>query len=50
MSIPAGILDHLPVGLQLIGDYFNEAKLLNVAHKYQSVTDWHQQIPKNFQA
>lgn len=48
MSIPAGINNKLPVGLQLIGQYFNEAKLLNVAHRYQQVTDWHTQKPEGF--
>lgn len=50
MSIPCGFSDlgqtRLPVGLQLIGDYFGEARLLNVAHRYQQVTDWHLQQPK----
>jgi aspartyl-tRNA(Asn)/glutamyl-tRNA(Gln) amidotransferase subunit A len=45
MSIPAGFVDGLPVGLQLIGNYFEEAKLLNIAHRYQQATDWHQQTP-----
>ena len=45
MSIPAGFVKNLPVGLQLIGNYFTEAKLLNVAHQYQQATNWHQQIP-----
>jgi len=49
MSIPAGFIDNKPVGLQIIGNYFNEAKLLNVAHQYQQVTDWHQQTPKGFE-
>ncbi|MBE0468871.1 MAG: Asp-tRNA(Asn)/Glu-tRNA(Gln) amidotransferase subunit GatA [Methyloprofundus sp.] len=49
MSIPAGFIDNKPIGLQIIGDYFDEAKLLNVAHQYQQVTDWHQQIPKGFE-
>lgn len=44
-SIPVGFRDGLPVGMQLIGDYFNEARLLNVAHRYQQETDWHQQRP-----
>ncbi len=48
MSIPAGFVDGLPVGLQIIGNYFDEARLLNVAHRYQQVTDWHQQSPDGF--
>lgn len=48
VSIPVGFSDNLPVGLQIIGDYFNEAKLLNVAHQYQQVTDWHRQSPSPF--
>ncbi len=48
MSIPAGFVDGLPVGLQIIGNYFDEARLLNVAHQYQQSTDWHEQIPKGF--
>jgi len=43
MSIPVGLIDGLPVGLQLIGNYFSEEKLLSVAHRYQQATDWHQQ-------
>jgi aspartyl-tRNA(Asn)/glutamyl-tRNA(Gln) amidotransferase subunit A len=49
MSIPAGLSQQLPVGLQLIGNYFGEAKLLNIAHQYQQATDWHKQIPKGFE-
>ncbi|MBT5372600.1 MAG: Asp-tRNA(Asn)/Glu-tRNA(Gln) amidotransferase subunit GatA [Gammaproteobacteria bacterium] len=45
MSIPAGFSDNMPVGLQLIGNHFDESKLLNLAHQYQSVTDWHRQAP-----
>ncbi len=45
MSVPCGFAGGLPVGLQLIGNYFAEAQLLNVAHKYQQATDWHQQRP-----
>ena len=45
MSIPCGFADDLPAGLQLIGDYFSEAKLLDVAHRYQQVTDWHLRHP-----
>lgn len=46
MSIPAGFADNKPVGLQLTGNYFAESKLLNVAHQYQQITDWHRQLPK----
>jgi len=49
MSIPAGFSQNLPVGLQIIGNYFEESRLLNVAHQYQQVTDWHKQIPKGFE-
>lgn len=45
MSIPAGFIDGMPVGLQIMGNYFAEAKLLNVAHQYQQHTDWHLQTP-----
>jgi len=48
MSIPAGFVDGLPVGLQVIGNYFEEARLLNIAHRYQQETDWHQQTPDSF--
>ena len=46
MSIPAGFSDKLPVGLQLIGNYWSESKLLNIAHQFQQQTDWHQQMPQ----
>ncbi|HEX2530574.1 MAG TPA: Asp-tRNA(Asn)/Glu-tRNA(Gln) amidotransferase subunit GatA [Burkholderiaceae bacterium] len=51
MSIPCGFGQgeknaRRPVGLQLIGNYFNEAKLLNVAHQYQQATDWHRRRPE----
>ena len=49
MSIPAGFTDKLPVGLQIIGNYFDEARILNVAHKYQLETDWHRQTPPGFE-
>ncbi|MEN9481156.1 MAG: Asp-tRNA(Asn)/Glu-tRNA(Gln) amidotransferase subunit GatA [Pseudomonadota bacterium] len=45
MSVPCGFAGGLPVGLQLIGNYFAEGQLLNVAHRYQQATDWHQQRP-----
>jgi aspartyl-tRNA(Asn)/glutamyl-tRNA(Gln) amidotransferase subunit A len=49
MSIPVGFIDGKPVGLHVIGNYFSEAKLLNVGHRYQQVTDWHLQVPKGFE-
>jgi aspartyl-tRNA(Asn)/glutamyl-tRNA(Gln) amidotransferase subunit A len=49
ISIPAGFLNAMPVGLQIIGQYFAEDRLLNVAHQYQQVTDWHQWSPKGFE-
>ena len=36
-------------GLQLIGNYFEEARLLNIAHRYQQATDWHRQAPTGFE-
>jgi aspartyl-tRNA(Asn)/glutamyl-tRNA(Gln) amidotransferase subunit A len=50
MSIPAGFAASsdgkaLPVGLQIIGNYFDEARMLNVGHAYQQVTDWHTRMP-----
>ena len=51
MSVPAGFSagddgKALPVGLQIIGNYFDEARMLNVAHQYQQVTDWHTRMPE----
>ncbi|MEW5755640.1 MAG: Asp-tRNA(Asn)/Glu-tRNA(Gln) amidotransferase subunit GatA [Pseudomonadota bacterium] len=48
MSVPCGFVNGLPAGLQIIGDYFSEARLLNVAHKYQQVTDWHKRAPEGY--
>ena len=48
MSIPAGFSKNMPVGLQIIGNYFDESRLLSVAHQYQQQTDWHKQIPEAF--
>ena len=45
MSIPVGFSKGLPVGMQIIGNYFSEARLLNVAHRYQKETEWHLQAP-----
>ena len=49
MSVPAGFGEGgLPVGLQLIGNYLQEGRLLNVAHQLQQSTDWHQRFPQGF--
>jgi len=45
LSMPAGFADGLPVGVQLIGNYFDEGRLLGVAHRYQQATDHHRQAP-----
>ena len=46
MSIPCGFgKDDLPVGLHIVGNYFSEARMLNVAHQYQKATDWHKREP-----
>ncbi|MHB8425374.1 MAG: Asp-tRNA(Asn)/Glu-tRNA(Gln) amidotransferase subunit GatA [Gammaproteobacteria bacterium] len=49
LSIPMGFVDGLPVGLQIIGNYFEEARLLAAAHQYQRETDWHTRIPTGFE-
>ncbi|MFT4768228.1 MAG: aspartyl-tRNA(Asn)/glutamyl-tRNA(Gln) amidotransferase subunit A [Glaciecola sp.] len=46
MSLPAGFSSGLPVGLQLIGQHFDEARLLAAAHQFQQRSDWHRQTPK----
>lgn len=47
MSVPCGFSsDERPIGLQMIGNYFDEARLLQIAHAFQSVTDWHQRKPQ----
>ena len=48
MSIPAGMANNMPVGLQIISNSFTEAKLLNVAHQYQQATDWHTKVPEKY--
>ena len=53
MSIPCGFgggPSNHPVGLQIIGDYFSEAQMLNVAHQYQQVTDWHLRMPAGIES
>lgn len=46
MSMPCGFVENLPVGVQLIGNYFKESQLLNAAHRFQMQTDFHQQMPE----
>ena len=48
MSIPCGFVQGLPVGLQIVGPHFSEAKLLNVAHIFQRETDWHTRVPERY--
>ncbi len=49
MSIPCGFGDKgRPVGLQLMADHLQEAKMLGVAHRYQQATDWHRRVPGGF--
>jgi aspartyl-tRNA(Asn)/glutamyl-tRNA(Gln) amidotransferase subunit A len=48
LSAPMGFVDGLPVGLQIIGNYFDETGILAAAHQYQLQTDWHKQTPKGF--
>lgn len=48
ISVPCGFSQGMPIGLQLISNYFTEARLLNVAHRYQQVTEWHRQTPNEF--
>ncbi len=47
ISIPAGFSNNLPVGLQMIGNYWSEEVLLNTAHLFQTQTDWHVRLPEN---
>ncbi|MFA7632477.1 MAG: Asp-tRNA(Asn)/Glu-tRNA(Gln) amidotransferase subunit GatA [Thiohalomonadaceae bacterium] len=48
ISVPAGFIGKHPLGLQIIGQHFAEERLLNIAHQYQLVTDWHTRAPEGF--
>jgi aspartyl-tRNA(Asn)/glutamyl-tRNA(Gln) amidotransferase subunit A len=48
VSVPCGFVQSLPVGLQIVGPHFGEAKILNAAHLYQKETDWHRRLPESF--
>ena len=49
MSLPVGFGEGgMPVGMQLLGNYFQEARLLNAAHRFQQATDWHARKPEGF--
>lgn len=49
LSMPGGFVHNRPIGIQLIGNYFEEGKLLNIAHQFQQITDWHKKIPALFE-
>ena len=49
LSLPCGLVDGLPMGLQLIGPHFSESRLLNAAHRYQTATEWHRQAPRGYE-
>jgi len=48
LSMPCGTIDGLPMGLQLIGPHFSEARVLGAAHQYQQATDWHLHAPRGY--
>jgi aspartyl-tRNA(Asn)/glutamyl-tRNA(Gln) amidotransferase subunit A len=49
LSLPCGLVSGLPVGLQIMGPVFSEARLLNAAHQYQQQTEWHRMVPKGYE-
>jgi aspartyl-tRNA(Asn)/glutamyl-tRNA(Gln) amidotransferase subunit A len=48
ISVPCGFVEELPVGLQVVGPHFGEARVLNAAHAYQRLTDWHRRLPPSY--
>jgi aspartyl-tRNA(Asn)/glutamyl-tRNA(Gln) amidotransferase subunit A len=48
VSIPCGFVQQLPVGLQIVGPHFSEARILAVAHAFQRATDWHTHVPRGY--
>jgi len=48
VSIPCGFVQGLPVGLQIVGPHFSEARVLSAAHAFQRVTDWHTRVPQGY--
>jgi aspartyl-tRNA(Asn)/glutamyl-tRNA(Gln) amidotransferase subunit A len=48
ISVPCGFVQQLPVGLQIVGPHFSEARVLNAAHAFQRATDWHTRVPEGY--
>jgi aspartyl-tRNA(Asn)/glutamyl-tRNA(Gln) amidotransferase subunit A len=48
ISVPCGFVRELPVGLQIVGPHFSEARVLNAAHAFQGATDWHRRVPAGY--
>ena len=48
VSVPCGFVGELPVGLQIVGPHFSEARILSAAHAYQRATDWHTRVPAGY--
>jgi aspartyl-tRNA(Asn)/glutamyl-tRNA(Gln) amidotransferase subunit A len=48
ISVPCGFVQELPVGLQIVGPHFSEARVLNAAHAFQRATDWHTRVPEGY--
>src|SRR5262249_29185644 len=48
ISVPCGFVQELPVGLQIVGPHFSEARVLHAAHAFQTATDWHTRVPAGY--